>query len=100
MLFECKNSFISNANKIALNTDKLLKELKDKFYYTTNSKTGKRRGKGVLQLLDFITNSIDGKYCFFDNLKRPENLNYYPVLLVMDATLTSMGFNQLLGYYC
>ncbi|WP_179350047.1 hypothetical protein [Winogradskyella pacifica] len=99
MLFECKNSFISNANKIALNTDKLLKELKDKFYYTTNSKTGKRRGKGVLQLLDFITNSIGGKYRFFDNLKRPENLNYYPVLLVMDATLTSMGFNQLLNHY-
>lgn len=99
MLFECKNSFLSNANKIALNTDRLLKELEDKFYYTTNSKTGKRRGKGVLQLLDFVNNSINGKYRFFDKTKRPENLNYYPVLLVMDATLTSYGFNQLLNYY-
>ncbi|WP_298485903.1 hypothetical protein [uncultured Maribacter sp.] len=99
LLFECKNSFISNANKIALNTEKLLRELQDKFYYTSDTKTQKRKSKGILQLLDFTISSINGKYQFFDKTKRPENLNYYPILLVMDSTLTSLGFNQLLNYY-
>lgn len=85
--------------KIALNTEKLLKELRNKFYYAANSKTQKRKNKGILQLLDFTNNSINGEYQFFDQTKNPENLSYYPVLLVMDPTLTSLGFNRLLNYY-
>lgn len=99
LLIECKNSFISNANKIALNTEKLLRELQDKFYHSTNRKTKKRKSKGILQLLDYTNNSINGSYQFFDKTKNPKNLNYYPILLVMDTTLTSLGFNQLLNYY-
>lgn len=99
LLIECKNSFISNANKIELNTDSLLRELRDKFYYSFNTKTKKRKSKGILQLLDFTSNSINGLYQFFDKTKKPENLNYYPILLVMDVTLTSFGFNQFLNYY-
>lgn len=99
MMFECKNSFISNNNKIYLNTDALLREIKEKFYFTTNKGTNKRKSKGVLQLLDFILNSMDGKYLFFDNVKAPENLTYYPILIVTDNTLSSFGFNQLLDHY-
>lgn len=99
MIFECKNSFISNNNKIDLNTEKLLLEIKEKFYYTINNKNNKRKSKGVLQLLDFTVNSINGKYLFFDKAKAPENLAYYPILIVTDNSLTSFGFNQLLNYY-
>lgn len=99
MIIECKNSYISNANKTELNTDKLLRELKEKFYYTKNDNSKKRKQKAILQLLNFMNNSIEGKYQFFDKNKKPENLTYYPILLVMDHTLTSFGFNQLLNSY-
>lgn len=99
MIIECKNSYISNANKTELNTDKLLRELREKFYYTQNDNSKKRKQKAILQLLNFMNNSIEGKYQFFDKNKKPENLTYYPILLVMDHTLTSFGFNQLLNSY-
>lgn len=99
MLIEFKNSYLSNVNKIDLNFEKLLRELKDKFYYTQQNNSDKRRPKAVLQLINYIINSIDGKYNFFDRTKKPENLTYYPILLVLDSTLTGFGFNQLLNNY-
>ena len=99
MLFECKNSFLSNNEKITLNTRKLLKEIQDKFYFTINSKTNKKRHKGILQLLDYIINSMNGEYQFFDRVKKPERSNYFPILIVLDHSFTSLGFTQLLNYY-
>lgn len=98
-LFECKNSFISNANKIHLKTDELLDEIKSKFYYASISNSSKRKSKAILQLLNFFKLSIAGKYNFFDKIKNPERLVYYPILLVTDPTLTSLGFNQLMNSY-
>lgn len=98
-LFECKNSFISNANKIDLDTDELLNEIKTKFYYASNNKSSKVKSKAIRQLLNFLNLSISGKYIFFDNIKNPDRLVYYPILLVTDPTLTSLGFNQLLNSY-
>lgn len=99
MLFECKNSFLSNNEKITLNTRKLLKEIQDKFYFTINSKTNKKRHKGILQLLDYIINSMNGQYQFFDRVKKPERSNYFPILIVLDHSFTTLGFTQLLNYY-
>jgi len=98
-LFECKNSFISNANKINLDTDKLLTEIRSKFYYVTNDNLSKEKSKAIRQLINFINLSSKGEYRFFDNIINPARLIYYPILLVTDPTLTSLGFNQLLNSY-
>lgn len=98
-LFECKNSFISQANKTRLNPTKLLDEIKTKFYCYENNGTSKIKSKAVIQLKNFIENSIKGKYSFFDNTGKPEKLIYYPILIVTDPTMTSIGFNQILNYY-
>ncbi|KXO01259.1 hypothetical protein LS48_01995 [Aequorivita aquimaris] len=99
IMFECKNSFLSNNKKISLNTRKLIKEIQDKFYFTINSKTNKKRHKGILQLLDYVINSMNGQYQFFDRVKKPERSNYFPILIVLDHSFTSLGFTQLLNYY-
>ncbi|MCP9200811.1 hypothetical protein MKO06_12900 [Gramella sp. GC03-9] len=98
-LFECKNSFISNANKIKLNTEELLDEIKTKFYCYGFKDASKIKSKAVLQLINFIRLSIEGSYTFFDNTGNPKKLIYYPILIVTDPTLTSIGFNQYLNYY-
>jgi hypothetical protein len=97
IMIECKNSFISNNNKIDLDFEKLVKEINDKFYYVENKKNSKRKSKAILQLLDFIKNSINGVYSFFDNVKNPDRLVFYPIILTTDLTLTFMGFNKYLN---
>lgn len=98
-LFECKNSFISNANKINLDTELLLEEIKTKFYFVVNEKTNKSKDKAIKQLTNYILNSFAYKYNFFDEVKNTNKLVYYPILIVTDYTLCSLGFNQLLNTY-
>ncbi|WKL44888.1 hypothetical protein [Flavobacterium sp. ZE23DGlu08] len=92
-IFECKNSFLSNINKINLDCDLIENEIKDKFFESLGKK------KAIKQLLNFINLSEDKQYTFFDNLKKHSNLKYYPVLVVTDNTLTSIGFNKLFHEY-
>jgi hypothetical protein len=96
-LFECKNSYISNKNKVNLDAEKLLKEIRDKFYFTETKNSIKK--KAIKQLVSFIQNSIQGKYDFFDTVKKKKNLVFFPILIVTDDTLCSLGFNQLLNHY-
>ncbi|APZ46279.1 hypothetical protein BW723_08205 [Polaribacter reichenbachii] len=93
MLFEFKNSFLSNANKINLNFNIIENEIIEKFYKNKNRK------KAIKQLVGYITNTIKKKYAFFDDLKKYENLRFYPILVVTDKTLSSIGFNKLLNEY-
>lgn len=92
-VFECKNSFLSNDHKIKLDCDKIEEDIKKKFVDNSGKK------KAIKQLINFIQNSNDGKYIFFDNLKKQSSCNYYPILVVTDNTLTSMGFNKLFNEY-
>lgn len=92
-VFECKNSFLSNDHKVSMNCDLIEDDIKKKFVDNLGKK------KAIKQLLNFIQNSNDGKYTFFDNLKKQSNCCYYPVLVVTDNTLTSIGFNKLFNEY-
>lgn len=94
LIFECKNSYISHEliNKLDL---KLLEDdIKSKFYFNTN-----KRKKAIRQLMDFIVNSSNGNYSFFDSSVKPNKLIYYPILIITDPLLRSMGFNQLMNEY-
>tara|TARA_R110001592_G_scaffold111265_2_gene308174 strand:- start:1326 stop:3032 length:1707 start_codon:yes stop_codon:yes gene_type:complete len=98
-LFECKNSFISHANKIDLNTEALLEEIETKFYRISESESNKKKDKAIKQLVKYILNLHQNKYAFFDNIKNTNNIVFYPILLVTDYTLCSLGFNKLLNTY-
>ena len=50
-------------------------------------------------MLDYIINSMNGQYQFFDSVKKPKRSNYFPILIVLDHSFTSLGFTQLLNYY-
>lgn len=94
LIFECKNSYISHEliNKLDL---KLLEDdIKNKFYVNT-----KKRKKAIKQLMDFIVNSTNGNYSFFDSSAKPNKLIYYPILIITDPLLRSMGFNKLMNEY-
>lgn len=41
----------------------------------------------------------DGEYKFYDDLKKLKNIRCYPILVVTDETLKSIGFNQLFNFY-
>lgn len=92
-IIECKNSFLSNKLKIEADFEAIEKDICDKFYQTSTKK------KGVRQLSNFIELSQQGKYQFFDKVEKLNNLKYYPVLVVTDGTLCSIGFNQLFNEY-
>jgi len=93
MIFECKNSFLSQKNKVSLDCDLIETEIMQKFV----ENSGKR--KAVRQLSNFISNASNGKYLYFDNVKKLSNIVYYPILVVTDSTLTSIGFNKLFNEY-
>src|SRR5690606_35645466 len=88
-MFECKNSFISHANKIELNTEALLEEIENKFYGISESEANKKKDKAIKQLAKYILNLHKSKYSFFDNIKNTNKIVFYPVLLVTDYTLCS-----------
>lgn len=88
-IIECKNSFLSNKLKIEADFDAIERDICDKFYQTSTKK------KGVKQLSNFIELSQQGKYQFFDKVEKLHNLKYYPILVVTDGTLCSIGFNKL-----
>ena len=92
-VFECKNSFLSNDHKVSMNCDLIEEDIKNKFVDNQGKK------KAIKQLINFIQNSIEGKYIFFDNIKKQSNCCYYPVLVITDNTITSMGFNKLFNEY-
>lgn len=92
-LIECKNSFISNRIKSENNCEAIEKDIIEKFYQSGNRK------KAIKQLVNFIELSVEGKYLFFDKIDKLKNLRYYPILVVTDATLNSLGFNQLFNEY-
>lgn len=94
LIFECKNSYISHEliNKLDL---KLIEDdIKNKFYVNT-----KKRKKAIKQLMDFIVNSANGNYSFFDTSAKLNKLIYYPILIITDPLLRSMGFNKLMNEY-
>jgi len=90
-LFECKNSYLSHINKNKLNFSAIEREINEKFY-----KSGSK-GKAIIQLKKFISNTEEKKYQFFDYIKKPQCLKYFPILIVTDYTLCSMGFNKFLN---
>lgn len=90
LMFECKNSFLSNAGKISLDAERIENEITEKFVGNGSKK------KAVRQLLNFIENSDSGKYSFFDGIKNTSKLVYFPIIVVSDPTLTVMGFNAFL----
>jgi hypothetical protein len=92
-IIECKNSFLSNKLKIEADFDSIERDICDKFYQTSTKK------KGVKQLSNFIELSQQGKYQFFDKVEKLHNLKYYPILVVTDRTLCSIGFNKLFNEY-
>ena len=92
-LFECKNSFLANSNKINLDSSAIEEDIKKKFLENAGKK------KAIKQLTNFINNADTGKYRFFDDLKKNTNTIYFPVLVVTDSTLTSIGFNKLFNEY-
>ena len=49
--------------------------------------------------MTYIINSSQNKFAFFDKVKKNSSLVYYPILVVTDYTLCSIGFNQLLNEY-
>ena len=93
LLFECKNSFISNNSKLNLNLNILEKEIKEKFYIH------KKRSKAIKQLINYILNIHTGKYSFFDPTLKSKKLRYYPIIITNDNTLNSLGINKLLNEY-
>lgn len=93
MMFECKNSFLANTNKIELNFDKIEDDVVNKFYRSGGKK------KALLQLINFIQNSSVGKYLFFDEIRKLLNIRYYPIIVVTDDAMVSLGVNQLLNEF-
>lgn len=94
LIFECKNSYISHDLIKNLDLKLLEDDIKNKFYINTN-----KRKKAVKQLIDSIRNSANGNYSFFDASAKHEKLMYYPILIITDPLLRSMGFNQLMNEY-
>lgn len=94
LIFECKNSYISHELIKNLDLKLLENDIKSKFYYNNN-----KRKKAVRQLLDYIICSSNGDYSFFDSVSKPKKLIYYPILVVTDPLLRSLGFNQLINEY-
>lgn len=92
-IIECKNSFLSNQSKINTDYEVLEKDICDKFYHNNNKK------KAIKQLLNFIEMSQNGRYQFFDKIEKLNKVKYYPILVVTDETLNSMGFNKLFNEY-
>lgn len=92
-IFECKNSFLSNQSKINTDCEALEKDICEKFYHNYKKK------KAIKQLTNFIELSQDGKYQFFDKTEKLNKIKYYPILIVTDGTLTSIGFNKLFNEY-
>lgn len=93
LMFECKNSFLSNGGKVSLDVERIENEIEDKFVGNGSKK------KAVRQLLNFIENLDAGKYMFFDPIKNISKVVYFPILVVSDPTLTVMGLNALLTEY-
>jgi len=93
LMFECKNSFISNLNKIKLNFQDIEEEIKSKFY------KNKKRGKAVVQLKKNIENLLNNEYDCFDFIKNKRRLRFYPILMVTDNTMCSLAVNRLLNEY-
>lgn len=93
LLFEFKNSFLSNTKKINLNFDDIEFEIKEKFFYN------KKKKKAISQLVGFIKNTVAEKYLFFDKIPKVDKVRFYPILVVTDYTLCSIAFNKLFNEY-
>lgn len=93
LIFECKNSLISLNAKLDPKFEKVETDFKNKYYENDN------KNKAAKQLINFINLSNDGKYSFFDNCPKINNLVYYPVIITTDETLTSLSFNNLINEY-
>lgn len=92
-LFECKNSLVSLIAKLDSKFEKVETDFKNKFYETEN------KNKAAKQLLNFIKVSNEGKYSFFDNCIKLNNLVYFPIIITTDDTLTSLSFNSLINEF-
>ena len=77
----------------------MLEEIETKFYRISESESNKKKDKAIKQLVKYILNLHQNKYAFFDNIKNTNNIVFYPILLVTDYTLCSLGFNKLLNTY-
>lgn len=94
-LFECKNSFVSGELIASQRFDDIENDIKKKFYFDRE----RRKKRAIVQLLNFVNNKETGCYDFFDQKKQAGKLRYYPIIVVTDQILTSIGFNELFNEY-
>ncbi|MBO4851652.1 MAG: hypothetical protein J5529_12250 [Prevotella sp.] len=101
ILFECKGVKINGSIKDKADADELIRTIKNKLYLSTENTDKKRKAKrkkefvGVTQLVKLI-NSIEDDNFFWDS-NIPNDVDYYPVLVLEDPRLSQMGMMKLLN---
>lgn len=97
MLFECKGVKINGNIKEKADIDELIDTLKQKFVLSTKNhgKPSKGNSEGITQLADEIDLIEDGNPQWDNNI--PDDVTYYPFLVVEDPKITCLGFMPLVN---
>ncbi len=85
ILFECKGIKINGTLKDRADIDKIMAELKNKLYFNKE----KKKDLGIKQLVKHL-NLIEDDEFRFDS-KIPDDVSYYPVIVLEDPKLCQMG---------
>ncbi|MBT1712355.1 hypothetical protein KK062_29195 [Fulvivirgaceae bacterium PWU5] len=93
-VFEAKDVLITDAAKTSMDNEAVKKEIENKFV----KKERKGRPAGVSQLGNFIKN-FEAFASKFDPAALRQKITFYPILVVQDRVLTTMGVNHVLDDY-
>ncbi|AHM63186.1 hypothetical protein D770_24705 [Flammeovirgaceae bacterium 311] len=94
-VFEYKDTLIADKAKVSLDSEEVLRELKEKLYQKIANRK-KPKKSAVLQLAEFIIN-YEKNHIHFDPKASPNKVTFYPILVVQDRCLSTPGINQILN---
>jgi hypothetical protein len=95
-IFESKDTLITDEAKTSMNNEFVIKEIEKKLVWKAND--GKRKPAGVSQLANFIKN-FETIYRLFDQNAQLKKITVYPILILQDRVLSTMGINHILNEY-
>lgn len=100
MLFECKGIKISGNIKDKADIDELIGTLKNKLFFSEENIASRKRKKisknvGVTQLINHMELIEDDKFPWDSEI--PDDVSYYPVLVLEDPKLTQMGVSGIIN---
>jgi hypothetical protein len=95
-VFEAKDTLITDHAKTSMDNETVMKEIETKLVWKISN--GKKKRSGVSQLVNFISN-FENQFMHFDPAAKLGNITFYPVLIVQDRVLSTMGINEILNDY-